>query len=220
MTHSDAEIQFFEELAEIARTLGNTHRLILLDHIAQGERPVDRLAELSGMTVANTSQHLQQLKRTGLVQTRREGKRILYRLGKGPVVDMLAALRGFASHSRSEILELASNGIHSPDQLEGITREELLDRLKKEAVTLLDVRPAEEFRLGHLPGAINIPIEELEQRLDDLPDGQDVIAYCRGIYCALSVDAVKALRRLGYEACRLADGFPDWVAAGLQIEKG
>lgn len=206
------------ELAETARTLGNAHRLILLEHIAQGERAVDRLADLSGLTVANTSQHLQHLKRAGLVQTRREGKRIFYRLGTGPVIGLLSALRNFADHNRSEMTELAKDGFRKAGRLEGISREELLKRMRSGNVTLLDVRPEEEFHLGHLPGAVNIPVEELEQRLADLPKDQEIIAYCRGIYCALSVDAVMALRRRGYDANRLTDGFPDWVEAGLQVE--
>lgn len=218
MTDPNVQTQIFAELAELARTLGNAHRLALIEHIAQGERAVERLAELSGLSVANTSQHLQHLRRAGFVQTRRDGKHVLYRLGNGPIAELLAALRQYGEHNRSEIRELVSDSFHRRDRLESITREELLSRLQEHSVTLLDVRPEEEFALGHLPGAINIPVEELERRLAELPAGQEIVAYCRGPYCVLSVNAVAALRARGLRARRLENGFPDWKAAGLQVE--
>jgi rhodanese-related sulfurtransferase/DNA-binding MarR family transcriptional regulator len=208
----------FEELAEFARTLGNAHRLILLKHVAQGERSVDRLAELAGLSLANASQHLQHLRRAGFVQTRRDGKRVLYRLGNGPIETVLAALRAYAEYHRSQIRELVADSISRPHRLEAISREELLTRVQENSVTLLDVRPEEEFARGHLPGAINAPVEELEQRLAELPPDREIVAYCRGPLCVLSADAVAALRAKGLPARRFEAGFPDWKAAGLQVD--
>ena len=215
---NDPQPQLFAELAELARSLGNAHRLMLLEHIAQGERAVERLAALAGLTIANASQHLQHLKRSGFVQSRRDGKQVLYRLGDGPVLNLLAALRQFAEHNRAEIRALVTDSLQQPEALAAISREELLSRIEENGVILLDVRPHEEYALGHLPGALNIPLEELERRLAELPEGREVVAYCRGPYCVLSVNAVAALRAKGREARRLEDGFPDWKAAGLRIE--
>lgn len=218
MTNANAQTQIFAEFAELARTLGNAHRLILLEHIAQGERAVERLAELSGLSVANASQHLQHLRRAGFVQTRRDGKRVLYRLGSGPIVNLLAALRQYAEHNRSEIRELVADSFNQRDRLGAISREELLRRMQEDSVTLLDVRPEDEFALGHLPGAMNIPVEELERRLAELSPDQEIVAYCRGPYCVLSVNAVAALRAKGFKARGLEHGFPEWKAAGLRVE--
>ncbi|GAB1578754.1 ArsR/SmtB family transcription factor [Bordetella petrii] len=209
----------FDALAELARTLGHAHRLALLEHIAQGERSVERLAELAGLSLANASQHLQLLRRAGLVQTRRDGKRVLYRLGGGPVANVLAALRDFAAYQHAEIQALAADSLHRPERLEGVAIEELLGRMAEGEVVLLDVRPPDEYALGHLPGAINIPAEELAQRLGELPPGRDIVAYCRGPYCVLSTEAVAALQAHGLPARRLGAGFPEWKAAGLQVER-
>ncbi|WP_312717370.1 MULTISPECIES: metalloregulator ArsR/SmtB family transcription factor [Stenotrophomonas] len=205
-----------EALAEIARTLGHAHRLALLEHVAQGERAVERLAELTGLSVANTSQHLQQLRRAGLVQTRRDGKRILYRGGDGPLGNLLAALRDYADHQRSEMHGVIADSVHRRDTLEGMTVEQLLAR--RSDVVLLDVRPREEFDLGHLPGALNIPATELRERMDELPRDVHIVAYCRGPYCVLSSAAVTQLREAGLTAQRLAAGYPEWKAAGLQVD--
>lgn len=208
----------FDALAEIAKTLGQAHRLALLEHIAQGERAVERLAELSGLSVANTSQHLQHLRRAGLVQARRVGKRVLYRMGAGPIAPLLAALRGYAEHQHAQMREVIADSIHQRDRLDGVSIEELRSMLDSGGVVLLDVRPPEEFAQGHLPGAINIPAEDLERRLADLPAGADIVAYCRGPYCVLSTEAVAALRAHGVPARRLDAGFPEWKAAGLQVQ--
>lgn len=215
---TDVQTLLYAELAELARTLGHAHRLMLLEQIGQGERPVERLAELSGLSIANASQHLQHLRRAGLVESRRDGKRVLYRLGGGPIVPLLAALRQQAEHRRAEIRDVLADSIGRPERLEGISREELMERLRQGGVTLLDVRPEEEFALGHLPGALNIPVESLERRLAELPPGQEIVAYCRGPYCVLSVEAVAALRARGLAARRLRDGFLDWKAAGMAVE--
>lgn len=210
--------RIFSAFAGVARTLANEHRLILLEHIAQGERSVDRLAELSGLSVANASQHLQHLRRENFVVTRRDGKRVLYRLGNGPIVNLLDALRQYVEHNHAEIRSLIDDSRNQQDKLDLMSREELLKQFKEGCITLLDVRPAEEFALGHLPGAINIPFEEMDERLAELPANQTVVAYCRGPYCVLSFDAVEALRAKGISARRLKDGFPEWKAAGLGVE--
>jgi len=210
--------QRFDALAEVAKALGHAHRFALLEHIAQGERPVERLAELAGLSVANASQHLQHLKRAGFVQSRRDGKRVLYRRGPGPIANVLVALRDCVSHQHAEIGKLVTDSVHRPKHLEGVSIEELLRRMAEGSVVLLDVRPSDEYALGHLPGALNIPADELERRLGELPAGLEIVAYCRGPYCVLSTDAVEALRAKGYRAWRLGAGFPEWNAAGLGVE--
>jgi rhodanese-related sulfurtransferase len=205
-------------MAELARILGHHHRLILLEHIARGEQPVERLVEASGLSVANTSQHLQQLRRGGFVQTRRDGKRVLYSLSQGPLAALLGGLRQYVDYNHGQIRELLADSEQQPGRLEGISREELRQRLQEGGMTLLDVRSPQEFDLGHLPGAINIPVEELEQRLAELPAGQELVAYCRGPYCVLSHNAAALLRAKGFRVRRLDDGFVDWQAAGLGVE--
>jgi rhodanese-related sulfurtransferase len=218
MTKADAHTLLFADLAEIARTLGHAHRLMLLEHIAQGERPVERLAELTDLTIANTSQHLQHLRRAGFVETRRDGKRVLYRLGNGPIEAVLTSLRGYAEHMRAEIRQLIADPINADGRHDSISRDELLERLLTGGITLLDVRSTEEYALGHLPGALNIPADELERRLSEIPHGQEVVAYCRGPYCVLSTTAAALLEAKGFRVRRLAAGFPDWKAAGLSVE--
>ncbi|MGK6312638.1 ArsR/SmtB family transcription factor [Neorhizobium sp. DT-125] len=213
-----AKNQLFEQFANLARVLGHVHRLELLEHASQGERSVERLAQLTGLSVANASQHLQHLRRGGFVQSRRDGNRVLYRLGEGPILELLSALRCYAERSRAEVREIVSDYFDQLDRLEPVSREDLVGRLQGGSVTLLDVRPEDEFALGHLPGALNMPLEELERRLSDLPKDQEIVAYCRGPYCVLSFEAVAMLRAKGYRIRRLEDGFPEWKAAGLQVE--
>ncbi|MEL7550570.1 ArsR family transcriptional regulator [Pseudomonas protegens] len=218
MTDSISPQQPLADMAELARILGHHHRLILLEHIARGEQPVERLVEASGLSVANTSQHLQQLRRGGFVQTRRDGKRVLYSLSQGPLAALLGGLRQYVEYNHGQIRELLADSEQQPGRLEGISREELRQRLQEGGMTLLDVRSPQEFALGHLPGAINIPVEELEQRLAELPAGQELVAYCRGPYCVLSHNAAALLRAKGFRVRRLDDGFVDWQAAGLGVE--
>jgi rhodanese-related sulfurtransferase/DNA-binding transcriptional ArsR family regulator len=215
---TSAKNQLIEEFAELARVLGHAHRLELLEHVSQGERSVERLAQLTGLSVANASQHLQQLRRGGFVRSRRDGKRILYGLGDGPILALLSALRCYAERNRAEVREIVADYFDQLDKLEPVSREDLLGRLQDGSVTLLDVRPEDEFALGHLPGALNMPVDELERRLSELPKDQEIIAYCRGPYCVLSFEAVAALRAKGYRVRRLQDGFPEWKAAGLAVE--
>jgi ArsR family transcriptional regulator len=211
--------QVFASLAEIARAVGHAHRLELLEHLGQGERSVEDLAARAGLTLANTSRHLQLLRRGGLVQGRRDGKRVYYRLaGEDAVVDLLTALSRVGERSSAEIARVMASYFRARDDMEAVSREELLDRLRCGAVTLIDVRPEDEFAHGHLPGALNIPLGQLELRLAELPPDREVVAYCRGPWCVLSFEAVALLRRRGHLARRLEDGFPEWKVAGLPIE--
>jgi rhodanese-related sulfurtransferase/predicted transcriptional regulator len=211
--------QVFASLAEIARAVGHAHRLELLEHLGQGERSVEDLAARAGLALANTSRHLQLLRRGGLVQGRRDGKRVYYRLaGEDAVVDLLTALSRVGEQSSAEIARVMASYFRARDDMEAVSREELLDRLRCGAVTLIDVRPEDEFAHGHLPGALNIPLGRLELRLAELPPDREVVAYCRGPWCVLSFEAVALLRRRSHLARRLEDGFPEWKVAGLPIE--
>ncbi len=214
------KLQLFEEFASIARALGHAHRLDILEHLAQGERGVDALAAKVGLSTANTSQHLQQLKRAGLVQSRRDGKYILYRLKGDAVPALLGALYELGEQNLAEVDKVLRGYFHARDDMEPIGHQELLERSRDGLVTVLDVRPADEFEMDHLPGAVNIPLEALETRLTELDPATEVIAYCRGPYCVLSFEAVAALRQHGMAARRLESGLPEWRAAGLPLESG
>ncbi|WP_176084751.1 metalloregulator ArsR/SmtB family transcription factor [Martelella sp. HB161492] len=215
---SDFNLKFYQDLSEHAKALANAHRLLLLDHLGQGERSVERLAEISGLSVANTSQHLQQLRRSGFVQSRRDGKHVLYRLAEGPVMDVIQAMRHYAAFQRALQDDLRQDSIASPETLEAISRDALIELLNTGSVTLLDVRPEEEYRLGHLPGATNIPVADLAHRIAELDTGRQVIAYCRGPYCVLSSQAALLLARQGFHVRRFPDGVAEWQAAGLPTE--
>jgi len=208
----------FASLAAIAQALGHAHRLEMLEHLAQGERSVEDLAARAGITLANCSRHLQLLRRAGLVEGRRDGKRIFYRLaGEDAVIGLLKALSRVGERSSAEIARVMASYFRARDELEPVSRIELVDRLRAGTAVVLDVRPEDEFRHGHLPGALNIPLAQLEQRLAELPPDREVVAYCRGPWCVLSFEAVAALRQRGYQARRLEDGFPEWKVAGLPV---
>ncbi|MER9058144.1 metalloregulator ArsR/SmtB family transcription factor [Mesorhizobium sp. M0910] len=209
----------FASLAEVAQALGHAHRLELLEHLAQGERSVEGLAARAGLNFANASRHLQILRRARLVEAERHGKHMLYRLsGDVLVVELMKALGRVGERNVAEVNRVMTDYFQARDALEAVSPEELVSRLRDGLVTVLDVRSEDEFALGHLPGALNIPFAELENRLAELPANREVIAYCRGRYCVLSFEAVAALRARGYVAHRLEDGYPDWKAAGLPIE--
>ncbi len=212
------KLKLYEEFASIARALGNAHRIDILEHLGQGERGVDALAAKIGLSTANTSQHLQQLKRAGLVESRRDGKYILYRLKGDNVLALLGTLFEVGEHNQAEVDKVLRGYFHERDDMEPVSHEELLARSRDGLVTVLDVRPKDEFAMQHLPGAKNIPVEELESRLSEIDPAQEVIAYCRGPYCVLSFEAVAALRQRGIKAWRLEDGLPEWRAAGLPLE--
>jgi ArsR family transcriptional regulator len=207
-----------DELASLLRVLGNPHRLEMLEFLAQAEMSVELLTERTGLEFANVSQHLQQLKKAGLVVGRREGKRVMYRLADGPIVPALTGMRSLAEYNVDRVGELLRTYFASPDELEPIGSGELLERIRSDSVTLIDVRPADEFAAGHLPGAINIDLADLERRIGDLPAGREVVAYCRGPYCMLSVEAVKTLHARGFQVRRLLEGLPEWRSAGYPVQ--
>lgn len=207
----------FEHLAAIARALGHASRLELLDYLAQGERSVEDLAQVSGLSVANTSKLLQQLKATGLVDARRDGKHIRYTLGDERVLDVVAALRGIAEARIGAVEDLVASYLKGRDALEPVPADDLLSRVRDGLVTVLDVRPPEEFAQGHVVGALNVPLDRLQERLRDLPPDREVVAYCRGPWCVLSFEAVARLREAGFKARRLQDGLPEWRRAGLPV---
>lgn len=220
MSTLSPKLALFAQFAAVAKSLGHAHRLELLEQLAQGERSVDVLADRTGLSVANASQHLQHLRRAGLVTNRRDGKFIYYRLTDDAVLDVLAALRAIAERNVAEVERVVRGYFDERDSMEAVSREELLKRSRVGTVTILDVRPEDEFALGHLPDALNIPLRELESRLSDLDPKQEVVAYCRGPYCVLSYEAVAQLRACGFKARRLEDGLPEWRAAGLAVVGG
>lgn len=213
-----AKDDLFDALASVAKVLGSGRRAEIVDVLAQGERAVDEIAQEIGQSVANTSQHLQHLLRSGLVHSRRDGTRIYYRLS-GPAVSQLwAAVRLVASSHVSNLNEIAAAYLGDRSALSVLTRTELKDRMAQGDVVVLDVRPEPEFRSGHIAGAVSVPVKELAERLRELPEGHTVAAYCRGPYCVFADDAVRTLRRHGIAAVRLEDGYPEWEAAGLPVE--
>lgn len=218
MSTSNFKHDLFAQFARVGKALGNGNRLELIEYIAQGERSVDELAKVSGLTVANTSQHLQQLRQAGLVLCRKAGLKVFYRLSGDDVITLLDALRGVAERHVADVEKLISTYLSVRDDLEPLPRKELLDRARDGLVTVLDVRPAEEYAAGHIAGAVNVPLSELEQYLKNVNPKQEVVAYCRGPHCLLAFDAVAQLRKKGLKARRLEDGFPEWKTAGLPVD--
>lgn len=212
-----AKAALFDGLVTAAKALASGRRAEIVDVLAQGERPVEEIATEIEQSVANTSQHLQQLLRAGLVRTRRDGTRIYYALADDRVAELWAMLRSVAADHVAEIERLATAYLGDRGQLQTVTRAELKRRLGRRDVLVLDVRPAPEYEAGHIAGAVSVPIEDLPQRLRDLPPDADVVAYCRGPYCAYADQAVRALRRRGRRAARLEDGYPEWARAGLPV---
>jgi len=210
--------ELFEQLAGVAKALSHPVRLELMEHLGQGERSVEALADLVGHSIANTSHHLLLLRRVGLADARKDGVHVFYRLSGDDVVDLLGALRGTAERHNAEVERVLAGYFRTRDGMEALSREELLRRAKDGLVTVLDVRPPGEFAAGHLPGAVNIQLSDLGKRLKDLPKDHEVIAYCRGAYCVLSFEAVAQLRKKGFRARRLEEGYPEWKAAGLPVE--
>lgn len=213
------KLQLYQAIGRVAAALGSAGRLQLLEFVAQGERSVDALAGMTGLSVANTSKHLQALRQAGLVKARKEGLRVFYCLAGDDVSLLLSALRGVAEHRAADVEKLLRTWLAHRDELDPVPAHEVLERLRKGLVTVLDVRPEEEYTAGHLPGAINVPIERLESFLSKLPKRKEVVAYCRGPYCLMSFEAVEKLRKRGFKAKRLEDGYPEWRAAGLPVER-
>ena len=210
--------ELYQSIAKVAQALASGNRLQLLEFMAQGERSVDALAAMAGVTMANASQHLQALRRAGLVTARKEGQRVYYRVAGDDVVRLYDGLRVVAESRLAEVRQLVNEFLGDRGALEPVLAGELLARAKKGLVTVLDVRPREEFEAGHLPGAVNIPMDRLESELARLPRKREVVAYCRGPYCLMSFDAVLKLRQRGWKARRLNEGYPEWKAAGLPTE--
>ena len=220
MSTKAAKSDLFAQFARIGKALSSGKRLQMLEYLAQGERSVDVLARMTELSVANTSQHLQQLRQAGLVVARKEGLYVRYRISGDSVVRLLSAVRAAGEEHVAEVDKLVRLYFDSKDSLEPVPAEELLQRAKTGVVTVLDVRPPEEYAAGHIRGAINVPLAELRKRLHEIPRSKEVVAYCRGPYCLLAYDAVLQLRKQGCKARRLEDGFPEWKSAGLPVDIG
>ncbi len=211
--------RLFETLAILGKALSNAIRLELLDFLAQGERSVERLAGLANVSVANASQHLQILFRTGLVTKRKEGQNVYYALSDDSIVTLLGEMRAVAERNIAEMERLIATFLKTKDALDPVAPADLLKMIESDAVVIIDVRPADEYRMGHIPGSINIPFKELGGRAQEVLGDREIIAYCRGPYCLLSYDAVTHFRSLGQPARRLEDGFPEWKNAHHPIER-
>jgi rhodanese-related sulfurtransferase/DNA-binding transcriptional ArsR family regulator len=220
MSSRSPKRDLFTQLARIGTALSSGIRLEFLELLAQGERSVDDLSRLTGTAVANTSQHLQKLRQAGLIVGRKQGQFVFYRVAGDKVMGLLAALAGVGEAHDAEIERIVRLYFLSKDDFEPVPAAELLDRARRGLVTVLDVRPPEEFAAGHVPGAVNIPIHELEKRFRELPKRKEIIAYCRGPFCLMSYEAVQLLRKRGMKARRLQDGMPEWRVAGLPVEAG
>lgn len=220
MSRQSPKRALFAQFAIVAKTFGHAHRLELLEQLAQGERSVEVLADRTGLSIANASQHLQHMRRAGLLATRRQGKFIYYALADDGILDVLAALRRIAERNVAEVDRVVRSYFNKRDELEPVSHKQLLTRMRAGAVTVLDVRPPDEFALGHLPGAVNIPLRALKARLAELDPAQEIVAYCRGEYCVLSFEAVALLRARGFNVRRLQDGLPEWRAAKLPVMIG
>jgi rhodanese-related sulfurtransferase/DNA-binding transcriptional ArsR family regulator len=208
----------YEQFATVAKALGHPQRLELIEHLAQGPRSVEALATKLGLPIANVSQHLQTLRRAGVVLAERDGKFVNYSLIDETVLSLFASVQKVAERHLAEVERIVRSYFDARDEMEPITREELAARMRDGLVTLIDVRPPDEFALGHVPGAINVPLGELETRLSDFDPHREVVAYCRGPWCVLSFEAIAMIRDRGFRARRLQDGMPEWKAAGMAVE--
>lgn len=207
----------FKHFAAVAKAMANPNRMEILELLSQCEYSVEELANRTGLSVANTSHHLQQLRGTGLLISRKEAQRVFYGLSGGDVLTLMKSIQTVAENHIEQVDELISDYLLSKDELEPVSRNELLNRVEEGSVIVLDVRPAMEYQAGHLPTAINLTVEELKQRFADLSPDQEIVAYCRGPHCILSFEAVEFLRLKGFKVRRLEEGFPEWRSAGLPI---
>jgi len=219
MSRQNLKQQIYSQVARIGKVVGHGHRLELLEYLAQGERTVEALVKLTGLSVANTSQHLRVMRHSGLVEARKDGLYVYYSIADDEIVRLLSSMRRLAESHLADVDRLVRSYLTVKDDLEPIPRQELLERARRGIVTVLDVRPSEEFASGHVPGAVNVSLKDLEQWLKKLPHNQEVVAYCRGPHCVLAFEAVAKLREMGFQARRLEDGFPEWREAGLPVEK-
>lgn len=210
--------KIYQELARIVKALSNSHRLEILELLAQGRFSVEEIAEQTDLTTANASQHLQVLKRVQLVSTEREGNYVYYRLADQRVYKAWKALRDLGIERMAEVERVMRTFRESKKSLETLTSSELIQKIKKGDVTIIDVRPEQEFREGHISGAMNVPVDTLKDRLDDLPTDREIVAYCRGPFCVFADEAVELLHEKGFDAKRLDEGYPEWMLAGLPVE--
>lgn len=208
----------YEQFARIGKAVAHPKRIELLDLLCQGERSVEVLAKAANLSFTNASAHLKVLREARLVDTRREGTKVYYRLGGESVCELFFSMRDLAAERYAEVQMVVRDYFEARDVLEPVSREELIARAEDGTIVVLDVRPREEYDAGHIPGAISIPLSKLEARLGELPGGAEIVAYCRGPYCVLAPEALDLLRRHGYRARRLQDGLPEWRQAGLPVE--
>lgn len=220
ITGGEAKRVLNEQFARLGKALAHPRRVELLDLLAQGERGVDALASATGMGVTNASAQLQVLRRSHLVETRKEGTRVYYRLADEEVGRFLGAFRALARQRLSEVDQVMRDYFEARDELEPVSRDDLVQRARDGSVVVLDVRPETEYESGHIPGAISIPLDRLAQRLAELPTDAEIVAYCRGPYCVMAPEAVTVLRGAGRRARRLEDGLPEWRQAGLPVAVG
>jgi rhodanese-related sulfurtransferase len=222
MMISSREIKdsLYEQFARVAKAVASPKRIELLDLLCQGERSVDVLARAANMTVKNTSAQLKELRLARLVDTRKEGTRVYYRLADDSVCDLYFMLRDIARDRLAEVNQIARDYFDARDELEPIGRDDLLRRAQAGDVVVLDVRPTEEYAAGHIPGSMSVPLTDLEDQMQQLPAGVDVVAYCRGPYCVMAPEAITRLRAAGFTALRLEGGFPEWRRAGLPVATG
>ena len=218
MSNDNFKSQIFNQFALIGKALSSPNRLELIDFLMQGERNVESLSKISGLSFANTSRHLQQLKIAGLVNQRKEGQQVFYSISGNRIFALMEVLREVAEENNAAVSQLMQKFLEDKDVLEPIEQKELVSRLKNNEIILIDVRPREEYISGHIKGAINLPMEQLKNEMEKFPDGKEIIAYCRGPYCVLSILAVRELRKKGKSVRRLKTGFPEWKLANLPVE--
>lgn len=218
--HRDFKDRLYGQYGRIGKALASPHRLELVELLAQGERTVESLAAEVGLSMANASQHLQVLRQSGLVETRRDGVFIHYRLADPAVFELCRALRTVAERRLADLERIVRDHFGDRSSGELVSMDELLARARRSDVIVLDTRPASEYAAGHIAGALSVPVDDLSARLRRLPKNRDYVAYCRGPYCVYADRAVELLRKSGRRAKRLGDGFPEWKAAGLPIEVG
>lgn len=216
--HREFKDRLYEQFARVGKALASPKRLEILDLLAQGERAVEEVGREAAMPVANASQHLRVLKDAGMVRVRREGLHAYYRLAGEDVFGLWKALRDLGESRLAEIDRLVGTYLTDRESLEAVCAGELLEKIRGEGVVVLDVRPEEEYRAGHIPGARSVPVNALEAALETLPKDKEIVAYCRGPYCVFSDEAVRLLEKSGYRASRLVEGFPEWRAAGMPVE--
>jgi rhodanese-related sulfurtransferase/biotin operon repressor len=211
--------RLYEHFARVAKAMASPNRLELMEALAQGERSVEALAIVTGMSVANTSHHLQTLRDAGLAVSRKEGLQVIYALGDDQIPAVLAGIRHVAERRSAEVERIVRENFDRRDEMTPVKREELLKMVRAGKALVIDVRPEQEYRAGHIAGALNVPVERLPRLLAKLPKQQEIVAYCRGPYCMFALEAVEHLRKKGFHARRLEEGYPEWKASRLPVEE-